>query len=55
MQPIAEIMDGEQRDKIVKAFIMNVVVCRMFGSDQTAQFYAAFLGEHRRPVLFFTW
>ena len=55
MQPIAEAMDGQANDDVAVAFLTNVVVARMFGQDESAEFYATFFGSQRRPVLFLCW
>ena len=48
-------MDGQTNDDVAVAFLTNVVVARMFGQDESAEFYATFFGSHRRPVLFLSW
>ena len=55
LQPVAEVMDGESNEAVAVAFLTNVIVAKMFGDDDSMEFYPTFFGMHRRPVLFLSW
>ena len=55
LQPIADVMENEGKADVAAAFMVNVVVRKLFQNEQGMEFFAAFLGFHGRPVVYLSW
>ena len=55
LEPIADVVANLAKEDVAAAFLMNVVVRKLFENDPQVTVYAAFLGFNRRPVVYLSW
>ena len=55
LEPITDVVENKAKEEVAAAFLLNVVVRKLFESDPQVTAHAAFLGFHRRPVVYLSW